>query len=192
MMNEENKVMNALVNLMVCPRKPGSACCNRCSYTGVEDCYESLISNSMMVLNKSFMSDKSATRPTTSVGITEASDYETYVSKVMFELGSPAHVLGYQYARRAIILAVSDSEYLHAITGMLYPAIAKEYHTTASRVERAIRHLIEITWDRGDLDVLQKYFGNTISYNKGKPTNSEFIATMAEHAKLHFKVDSSK
>lgn len=185
MMNEENKVMKALVNLMVCPRCPGSTCCKRCSYIGTDGCYESLVSDSMKVLNAHFGEPMSA--PSIS-----ASDCEAYVVSTMRTIGVPAHVLGYQYVVRAITLAVNNSEYLHAITSMLYPTIAKEFGATPARVERAIRHAIEVAWQRGDLDVLLSYFGNTLDPSRGKPTNSEFIATIAEHVKLNLLASSSK
>ena len=92
----------------------------------------------------------------------------------------PAHIKGYQYLREAIIIAVKDMEVINAVTKVLYPAVAKRFNTTPSRVERAIRHAIEVAWDRGDLETLQKYFGYTVSNAKGKPTNSEFIALIAD------------
>lgn len=103
------------------------------------------------------------------------------VSSILRELGMPAHVKGYRYVREAIIIAVNDTDMIHAVTTALYPSVAKRFNTTPSRVERAVRHSIELTWDRGDLDTLQKYFGYTISSMKGKPTNSEFIAMVSEH-----------
>ena len=183
MMNNDNKVMNALVNLMVCPRHPGTSCCGKCSYRGTESCYENLISDSMTMLHAHFGAQVSAKA---------APDYAMQVTNVMREIGIPAHVLGYKYARRAILLAIGDDMYVNAVTKYLYPTIAKEFNTTASRVERAIRHAIEVAWSRGDLDVLMHYFGNTIDRNKGKPTNTEFIAAIAEHLKLVNGVDSSK
>lgn len=106
------------------------------------------------------------------------------VTNIIHEIGVPAHIKGDRYLRRAIEMAVKDQEIVHAITKVLYPDVAKEYGTTASRVERAIRHAIEVAWDRGDLDTLQKYFGYTVSNAKGKPTNSEFIAMIADKLRL--------
>ncbi|MBQ9932968.1 MAG: sporulation initiation factor Spo0A C-terminal domain-containing protein, partial [Ruminiclostridium sp.] len=91
---------------------------------------------------------------------------------------------GYQYLREAIIMTVEDMEVINAVTKILYPEVARKFGTTASRVERAIRHAIEVAWDRGDLDTLQKYFGFTVSNSKGKPTNSEFIAMIADRLQL--------
>ena len=102
------------------------------------------------------------------------------VTAVIHEIGVPAHIKGYQYLREAIIITVNDMEVINAVTKVLYPAVAKRFGTTPSRVERAIRHAIEVAWDRGDLETLQKYFGYTVSNAKGKPTNSEFIAMIAD------------
>ena len=112
---------------------------------------------------------------------------ETMVTDVIHEIGVPAHIKGYQYLRHAIILAVEDMDVINAITKVLYPQVAKAFGTTASRVERAIRHAIEVAWDRGDLETLQKYFGYTVSNSKGKPTNSEFIALIADKLQLQLK-----
>ena len=106
------------------------------------------------------------------------------VTSVIHEIGVPAHIKGYQYLREAIIIAVNDMEVINAVTKVLYPAVAKRFGTTPSRVERAIRHAIEVAWDRGDLETLQKYFGYTVSNTKGKPTNSEFIAMIADRLML--------
>ena len=101
---------------------------------------------------------------------------ESMVTGIIHEIGVPAHIKGYQYLREAIIIAVNDMDVINAITKVLYPQVAKTFQTTPSRVERAIRHAIEVAWDRGDLDTLQRFFGYTVSNTKGKPTNSEFIA----------------
>ena len=103
------------------------------------------------------------------------------VTDIIHELGIPAHIKGYRYVREAIILAVGNAGIIDAITQELYPQVANMFQTTPSRVERAIRHAIEVAWDRGDLETLQRYFGYTVSNIKGKPTNSEFIALVAEH-----------
>ena len=114
----------------------------------------------------------------------DARDMERQVTAIIHEIGVPAHIKGYQYLREAIGLAVADMEIINAVTKVLYPAVAKKFGTTASRVERAIRHAIEVAWDRGDLETLQKYFGYTVSNAKGKPTNSEFIAMIADRISL--------
>lgn len=112
---------------------------------------------------------------------------ETLVTSVIHEIGVPAHIKGYQYLREAIIIAVEDMEVINAVTKVLYPEVARRFETTASRVERAIRHAIEVAWDRGDIETLQKYFGYTVSNAKGKPTNSEFIAMIADRLQLQRK-----
>ena len=117
-------------------------------------------------------------------------DLETTVTEVIHEIGVPAHIKGYQYLREAIILTIGDMEIINAVTKVLYPAVAKKFATTPSRVERAIRHAIEVAWDRGDLETLQKFFGYTVSNIKGKPTNSEFIAMIADHLSLQRKTQA--
>ena len=116
---------------------------------------------------------------------------ETVVTEVIHEIGVPAHIKGYKYLREAIILTVCDMEIINAVTKVLYPEVAKKFNTTPSRVERAIRHAIEVAWDRGDLEVLQKFFGYTVSNIKGKPTNSEFIAMIADRLNLQRKTPCS-
>ena len=120
--------------------------------------------------------DASSTRQTENL--------ESAVTAIIHEIGVPAHIKGYQYLREAIIMTVEDMEVINAVTKVLYPEVAKRFGTTASRVERAIRHAIEVAWDRGDLETLQKYFGYTVSNAKGKPTNSEFIAMIADRLQL--------
>ena len=115
------------------------------------------------------------------------SDIESMVTGIIHEIGVPAHIKGYQYLREAIIIAVNDMDVINAITKVLYPQVAKAFNTTPSRVERAIRHAIEVAWDRGDLDTLQRFFGYTVSNTKGKPTNSEFIALIADKLQLQLK-----
>lgn len=117
------------------------------------------------------------------------SDLQIIVSDIMHQLGIPAHIRGYQYLRTAVLMTVEDPEVMHSITKLLYPAIAKQYSTTSSRVERAIRHAIEVAWDRGDIDVINSYFGYTIQNDRGKPTNSEFIAMISD--KLQLRINKS-
>jgi len=118
---------------------------------------------------------------------TGATSIEALVTGIIHEIGVPAHIKGYQYLREAIIIAVNDMDVINAITKVLYPQVAKTFQTTPSRVERAIRHAIEVAWDRGDLDTLQRFFGYTVSNTKGKPTNSEFIALIADKLQLQLK-----
>ena len=105
---------------------------------------------------------------------------ESVVTEIIHEIGIPAHIKGYQYLREAVMLAIDDMEIINAVTKILYPTVARKFNTTPSRVERAIRHAIEVAWDRGDIETLQRYFGYTVSNIKGKPTNSEFIAMIAD------------
>ncbi len=112
---------------------------------------------------------------------------ECAVTEIIHQVGIPAHIKGYHYLRTAIMLAVNNDEMINCITKLLYPTIAKQYQTTSSRVERAIRHAIEIAWDRGDVDVLTNIFSYTVHTSRGKPTNSEFIALIADYLRLKFK-----
>ena len=115
-------------------------------------------------------------------------DIEAQVTRIIHQIGVPAHIKGYQYLRTAILLTVKDSDIINSVTKVLYPSVAKKYQTTTSRVERAIRHAIEVAWDRGDVDTLNSYFGYTIQNNRGKPTNSEFIAMIADNLRLKYKL----
>ena len=112
---------------------------------------------------------------------------EADVTEIIHEIGVPAHIKGYQYLRDAIVMSVNDMDMLNSITKILYPTIAKKYQTTSSRVERAIRHAIEVAWSRGKMDTLDDLFGYTISNGKGKPTNSEFIALITDKIRLQMK-----
>ena len=114
-------------------------------------------------------------------------DMEAQVTKIIHQIGVPAHIKGYQYLRCAILMAIDDSDIINSVTKVLYPSVAKKYQTTTSRVERAIRHAIEVAWDRGDVDTLNSYFGYTIQNSRGKPTNSEFIAMIADNLRLKYK-----
>lgn len=115
-------------------------------------------------------------------------DLETEITSIIHEIGVPAYIKGYMYLREAITMVVNDMELLSAVTKELYPSIAKKYNTTASRVERAIRHAIEVAWGRGQVDAINKLFGYTVHNEKGKPTNSEFIAIIADKLRLKNKV----
>ena len=116
-----------------------------------------------------------------------AHDLEKDVTDMIHEIGVPAHIKGYQYLREAIMMSVQDVEMLGSITKVLYPTIAKKYQTTPSRVERAIRHAIEVAWSRGRMETLDALFGYTINTGKGKPTNSEFIALIADKIRLQYR-----
>lgn len=114
-------------------------------------------------------------------------DIETQVTKIIHQIGVPAHIKGYQYLRYSIMLSIENPDMMGSVTKVLYPTVAKHFQTTPSRVERAIRHAIEVAWDRGDVDVLSSYFGYTIQSSRGKPTNSEFIAMIADKLRLNLK-----
>jgi two-component system response regulator (stage 0 sporulation protein A) len=114
-------------------------------------------------------------------------DLEKDVTNILLEIGIPAHIKGYQYIREGIILACNDRNMLQYVTKFLYPAIAKKYKTTSSSVERTIRHAIEVAWRRGNMEVLEKIFGNTVSAGKGKPTNSEFLALLTDKIRLEYR-----
>ena len=116
------------------------------------------------------------------------SNLDVIISDIMHQIGVPAHIKGYQYLRHAIILTVNDYTLMNSVTKELYPTVAKMFKTTPSRVERAIRHAIEVAWDRGDVDVLSSYFGYTIQNSRGKPTNSEFIAMISDKLRLKLKI----
>lgn len=115
-------------------------------------------------------------------------ELELQVTEIIHKIGVPAHIKGYHYLRESIMLAVKDSEIINSVTKQLYPTVAKRFNTTSSRVERAIRHAIEVAWDRGDVEVLNSYFGYTIHNSRGKPTNSEFIAMIADKLRLRFRM----
>ena len=116
---------------------------------------------------------------------------ENDVTEIIREIGIPAHIKGYQYIREGIMMAVNDMNMLNYITKLLYPSIAKKYKTTSSSVERAIRHAIEVAWGRGKIDVIEDMFGYTVSAGKGKPTNSEFIALIADKLRIEYKMHAS-
>ena len=119
---------------------------------------------------------------------TSGGSLEIQVTEIIHQIGVPAHIKGYQYLRDAILMAIEDDDIINAVTKRLYPAVAKKHGTTSSRVERAIRHAIEVAWDRGDVDVLNSYFGYTIHNGRGKPTNSEFIAMISDKFRLQLKI----
>lgn len=119
--------------------------------------------------------------------VRENPDLEIVISDIMRQIGVPAHIKGYQYLRESIALSIKDPDLMHSVTKVLYPTVAKNNKTTASRVERAIRHAIEVAWDRGDVDVLSSYFGYTIQNTRGKPTNSEFIAMISDKLRLKMR-----
>lgn len=135
-------------------------------------------------------SSKAFLQETAENGNIPAHNLEKDVTDMIHEIGVPAHIKGYQYLREAIMMSVEDAEMLNSITKILYPSIAKKYMTTSSRVERAIRHAIEVAWSRGKMETLDELFGYTISVGKGKPTNSEFIALISDKIRLSYRQSS--
>lgn len=153
-------------------------------YLMLKPCSAQSIADRVTEIRDTCLNKKPTAKP-----VHRASDLniESMVTSIIHEIGVPAHIKGYQYLREAIIIAVNDMDVINAITKVLYPQVAKTFQTTPSRVERAIRHAIEVAWDRGDLDTLQRFFGYTVSNTKGKPTNSEFIALIADKLQLQLK-----
>lgn len=173
----KDKMVNTLIRLVLCPGSEATdEICKVCPCKGKPGCAAELRRESQNVL----LSDISAPKKSLSVRVTE----------ILHDLGTPAHIKGYAYLRRAIELVTLQPEMIHCITGELYPQIAVEFATTPNRVERAIRHAIEVAWDRGDLEVIQSYFGYTVSNIKGKPTNAEFVALIAD--KLRLEMEEAK
>ncbi len=153
------------------------AAANGAEYFMMKPCKTSSVVERLRQMTASGRSDVPA-------GLSRGQSPEGAITAIIHEIGVPAHIKGYQYLREAIMIAVDDMDVINAVTKVLYPEVAKRFGTTASRVERAIRHAIEVAWDRGDLETLQKYFGYTVSNAKGKPTNSEFIAMIADRLVL--------
>ena len=150
--------------------------------------YESLLSGVETILKNRRTVKSGSDTPSGSDDDQLRYDIETQVTKIIHKIGVPAHIKGYQYLRTAILMAVHDGDIINSVTKILYPSVAKKYDTTTSRVERAIRHAIEVAWDRGDVETLNSYFGYTIQNSRGKPTNSEFIAMIADNLRLQYKI----
>ena len=146
-----------------------------------------MLLNRIKSVRKMFRNNEKKSEDTKSENAARGENLENRVTNMRHEIGTPAHIKGYHYLRDAIIMAVEDMDVLNAITKILYPTVAKKYQTTSSRVERAIRHAIEVAWSRGKLDTLDELFGYTVSTGKGKPTNSEFIALIADTIQLEYK-----
>ncbi len=140
---------------------------------------ESICENIVSLVKKGRLPSGAATLDTFGI--------ELKVTEILHEIGVPAHIKGYHYLRDSIIMSIEQPEIINAVTKQLYPTVAKKYETTSSRVERAIRHAIEVAWDRGDVDILNSYFGYTIHNDRGKPTNSEFIAMISDKLRLQIK-----
>lgn len=160
------------------------------SYCIIKPCEYSALSNRIENALKEKDNPNESTSKEESVRDPEA-DLETQVTKIIHQIGVPAHIKGYQYLRSAIIMTMHNTDLINSITKQLYPGVAKQYGTTSSRVERAIRHAIEVAWDRGDVDVINSFFGYTVQSTRGKPTNSEFIALVADSLRLRNKNNAS-
>lgn len=180
----KDKMMSAMIKLALCPGECGGfEICTVCPHRGQIRCEERMKAEALKLLQEYEASkqvpDKLAQH--------KSCDLESRVTEILHEIGVPAHIKGYKYLREAIIIAVNDMDVIDAITTVLYPQVAKTFQTTPSRVERAIRHAIEVAWDRGDLDTLHKWFGWTVSNTRCKPTNSEFIALVSDKLRLEMK-----
>lgn len=138
--------------------------------------------------NKKLLDNKRAALVTDNSEAVSDRSLEADITEIIHDIGIPAHIKGYQYLRDSIMLSVKDNDVINSITKILYPTIAKKYQTTSSRVERVIRHAIEVAWNRGNTDTLNGLFGYTISNGKGKPTNSEFIALIADKIRLEYNI----
>lgn len=184
-----DKMTNYLVHLTLCPGDCQEGCkiCRDCPSRGVRMCKRNLKERLQELYDSQLGTEGTKAVSETGVVVSRASAVETRITQIFREIGVPAHIKGYRYLRRAIELVIENPAYQDKITCMLYPDIAKEFDTTAFRVERAIRHAIEAAWNRGDLEVLKSWFGFTISGQKGKPTNSEFIACVSDELRLEMQ-----
>ena len=180
----KDKMTSAMIKLACCPGKcdpqTPAEICMICPHMGALNCGEHLRESALKLLQEYEL--QKAQKP--QVVCSKENSLKMRVTQVMHEIGVPAHIKGYEYLRQSIMLSVEDPHMLDAITKVLYPQVAKTFQTTPSRVERAIRHAIELAWGRGDLATLERWFGATISQLKGKPTNSEFIALIADKLRL--------
>lgn len=159
-------------------RRGASSCCGQCHYRELNNCHEELCTACTKVLSD-YLSQPASAAPAANANISQQID------NVLLDIGIPMHLIGYPYVKRAITIVAEDRERINDMTFGLYPALASEFNTTASRVERAIRHSIEVAFDRCNPDILYRYFGNSVSPFRGKPTNSEFIARLAAYVRNH-------
>ena len=190
-MSNERNAVKSLIKLAMCPGNHAE-CPYRdeCSHRMYGDeCAKKLREEHGHVLND-LIGSLNVTPPTTHK--CDRPDLLQVITDILHDIGVPAHIKGYKYLREAVALAVSDASVIDGITKVLYPSVAKTFDTTPSRVERAIRHAIGVAWDRCDLDVIQTYFGYTVSSHRGKPTNSEFIALIADKIRLSMEGESTK
>ena len=150
--------------------------------------YSDIIEKILQITYKNTINKPSVKPPHNSVHISnDNSNTEIKVTQILHQIGVPAHIKGYHYLRSSIMMSIDNPDIINSVTKQLYPAVANNFETTPSRVERAIRHAIEVAWDRGDIDILNSYFGYTIHNSRGKPTNSEFIAMISDKLRLQLK-----
>ena len=149
--------------------------------------YSDIIEKILQITYRSSLSGNSNQQINYPLHISESSNIEIKITQILHQIGVPAHIKGYHYLRSSIMMSIDNPEIINSVTKQLYPNVAKNFETTPSRVERAIRHAIEVAWDRGDIDVLNSYFGYTIHNSRGKPTNSEFIAMISDKLRLQLK-----
>lgn len=149
--------------------------------------YSDIIEKILQITYRSSLSGNSAQQSSYPLHISDSSNIEIRITQILHQIGVPAHIKGYHYLRSSIMMSIENPDIINSVTKQLYPNVAKNFETTPSRVERAIRHAIEVAWDRGDIDVLNSYFGYTIHNSRGKPTNSEFIAMISDKLRLQLK-----
>ena len=149
--------------------------------------YSDIIEKILQITYRSSLSGNSAQQNSYPLHISDSSNIEIRITQILHQIGVPAHIKGYHYLRSSIMMSIENPDIINSVTKQLYPSVAKNFETTPSRVERAIRHAIEVAWDRGDIDVLNSYFGYTIHNSRGKPTNSEFIAMISDKLRLQLK-----
>lgn len=149
--------------------------------------YSDIIEKILQITYRSSLSGNSAQQNSYPLHISDSSNIEIRITQILHQFGVPAHIKGYHYLRSSIMMSIENPDIINSVTKQLYPSVAKNFETTPSRVERAIRHAIEVAWDRGDIDVLNSYFGYTIHNSRGKPTNSEFIAMISDKLRLQLK-----
>lgn len=180
----KDKMMSTVLRMVCCPGKYDAqtpeAVCVQCPCAGDDRCREKLKAASLKYLQRY----EAGHQGQGVLETTQTTALRGRITQVLHELGMPAHLRGYDQVRFALELAVCNPNVVYAVTKELYPTVAQAFNTTPSRVERAIRHAVEVAWDRGDMDTLQSYFGGTISLTRGKPTNSEFIALIADRLRL--------
>ena len=152
--------------------------------------YSDIIEKILQINYKSQLSNGKEQNPKGIIDYKDNSSMEVKITEILHQIGVPAHIKGYHYLRNSIMMSIENPEIINSVTKQLYPSVAHNFETTSSRVERAIRHAIEVAWDRGDIDILNSYFGYTIHNSRGKPTNSEFIAMISDRLRLSLRTAS--